>query len=309
LPFFLPHGALSLCFFAMEGQISKTVGELADVWLILAQKGKLELVATLKGVNVGTLKLLLRELPVKRLKQLKALEAGEKAEKDKEKKESREIAKADKAKLKRKADHETKKQAYDDGLGFAMFYAKITQSMLSARDNQELEMRLFRSDSGTLVDAIRDAQNVDAGVPDADILGVKRFIQQALVAQKGLNSFAFVQAITIGKRFSAVFHHHQEQKDSPRFVLRNWTNYVQYLNFIAPGFDARQERNYRRTYEISEVFPCIRLISGCSINEFWIHMRIDPRRPRGDAMEMCAGARDTREGDAVSQTSAVYDFG
>lgn len=88
-----------------------------------------------------------------------------------------------------------------------------------------------------------------------------------MIAQKGMNSFGFMQAITIGKRFVEVFRHHQQQKDSLRFVQRN------YLKIIAPGFDPRQERNYRRSFELSEIFPCIRLISGCSINEFWLHMR------------------------------------
>jgi hypothetical protein len=272
----------------MEGhdQAKQQATLMADIWLGLAKKSRAELIATLCDVNTRTLKQLMRELPVDHVNRVALIEKAEKAKKEEERKaekDKKEQEKKDKkvAATKAKEDankklvRETKKRTYDQNLAFTAFYTNIKKSMQDARDNGDLEHRLFKNDTKTLEEALLDAlveQDMDSNA-DSDLDGVKLYVQQAMTAQKGVNSLAFVQVLTIGKRFVEVFRYHQAQKETMRFQQKHWTNYVDYLKIVAPGLNPREERNYRRMYELREVFPCIQLISGCSVHEFWLHMR------------------------------------
>lgn len=164
-----------------------------------------------------------------------------------------------------------KKRTYEENLSFTTFYTRIKQSMIDARDHGALEKHVLPSDARTLDQVLIDAQK--SPVPDPDLMGIKEFIEQALVAEKSTNSFSIVQSVTIGRRFFEVFCYHSTHKDSDRFVRKGWIKYADYLCVVAPGVSVRQERNYRRLFELHKVFPCIELISGCSVTELISYMK------------------------------------
>ncbi len=266
----------------MEGHANKkTVETVAKIWRSLAKKSRADLFATLSKLSDEVMAQLLEELPVEWIEHADAIEAAERKEKLVEQKKERQERKEQRKLEKEAADEEAKrkqeeaildakKQSNESNLRFVLFYARIKQSMVEARDHGVLQKQMLGSESGSLSDAFHQLQRGD---DDQELVAVKQYIGQALLARKGLNSFSLVQVSLIGKRFHEVFQYHQENKDSDRFDRKNWTNYDAYLSIIAPGVSIRQERNYRRTYELSKIFPCILLVSDCSVNEFWLHLR------------------------------------
>jgi hypothetical protein len=261
----------------MEGvQVRQSVTVIANIWVSLGKKPYADVVATLNLVSEATLQQLLIELPVGWIQQVESITAAKNLVEKQAKKQASEANKKEKEAVAKKGQEKivqvVKKQSYDGNLDFASFYSRIKQSMVEVRDRgSSLELQMLSQVDSTLSQAVARAR--EAGGEDCDLAGARTYVQQALVAQKGVNSFAFTQAIAIGKRFCEVFQYHQSQKDSDRFKYKNWSSYTNYLAIIAPGVSSRQERNYRRIYEISQVFPCVQLILDCSVNEFWVHLR------------------------------------
>lgn len=263
----------------MEGsQVRETVATVVNVMLNLAKKSRAELTATLSLVSDDVWQLVLQDLPMGWLRHVNSLEAVERTN-EKKKKEAKT---AEKKRSKKEQDKEkeqeqetkvlmAKKRTYEENLSFTAFYTKIKQSMIEARDHGALEKHVLASDSRTLDQVLRDAQNIR--VQDPDVVGIKEFIEQALIAERSTNSFAIVQAVTIGRRFFEVFGYHLVHKDSDRFVRKGWMKYADYLGIVAPGVSVRQERNYRRLFELHKVFPCVELISGCSVTELISYMK------------------------------------
>ena len=278
---------------------SQVVKESTEVVRSLGKKSESEVLALLKRVNEHTLQALLGDLPVGWLRDVVELDEEKRKQKAEENKEKKEAAKKEakekeeqakgEAEAKQKAEEERrareearkKKQEQEENRkrhreqksSFASFYARIKKSVEDARHRGTLEMHVFGGrETGSLEEALFDAE-MDPSLKDPELSGVTAYVAQALVAEKGLNSFTFSQVYFIGQRFSEVFRFHQQRKETERFIRKDWLNYADYLKTVAPGMDPRQERNYRRTYELAEAFPCIRLISGCSVHEFWLHMR------------------------------------
>lgn len=247
--------------------MSEAVRVSAEVLVGLGKKSKSEVVAMLSSVQQSTLDELLKQLPVQWLLRAQALASAEKKEKMEQSKKSKE--------KKKQPSKESKKRKEREKFDFASFYARIKQSMLRAHsDEGTVQHALFGEEGGeSLMEALHPQQPPDVVAEDADLYRVQLFVSQALIAEKGLNSLSFMQACMIGKRFAEVFGYHQQEKDSARFVRKQWGSYIDYLKAVAPEMDPRQERNYRRTHELAQLFPCVKLISGCSIHEFWMHMR------------------------------------
>jgi hypothetical protein len=295
-----PPWSVCSSFIMEEVQVRGTVAAVATIWLSLAKKKHAELLAALNNVREESLTLqqLMDELPVQWIQQVDAIENVEKMAKEtrvaaerKQKKDQRKAEKEGAKVVAKKKNAEVvrveKKRAHEESLGFASFYARIKVSMLEARDHGALEMSLFKNgDELVLGNALAKAQ-LSNNAEDYDVVCIKDYIQTALLAQKGLNSLAFVQVAVIGSRFFDLFQYHQQHKDSSRFISKGWTNYSDYLKVVAPGVSARKERNYRRTFELTEVFPCVKLISDCSIDEFWLHMRKFRDLLKEDDSEAC----------------------
>ncbi len=257
----------------MAERVKKEVVELTSVWLSLARSGEAETMSTLADLGENTIQLLLDELPVSRLKRTEALRKGaQKRQKEERETESKSKKREKKAEQAKEVAAEKRRQHYAE-LKFAEFYSRAKESML----------KVLYNPNGTVVHVLMgvDLQSLESArsglargnVADFELEGTKKYLHDVLISEKSMNSLAFSQGLVMGKRFWDVFHDYREKKQLPRFIDLGWASYGKYLKVVAPGMPARKERNLRRMYELSRTFPCIKLISSCTLNEFWTHMR------------------------------------